>query len=128
VDELADKPNEEVRARMDHVVPEIFRMDDHHVLEDMVARWDFYLGWRNQVFEDAVWAHKNEKYSLSVPALAPQIEGILRQETGEYGRGPGWIRKVNSVLEFEYNPKAPPAPPNEQQFEEALDALLPRRS
>lgn len=124
VDELVDKPNEEVRARLDQVVPEIFRKDDHYVLEDMVARWDFYPGWRNQVFEDAVWAHKNEKYSLSVPALAPQIEGILRQETGEYRRGPYWIRKVNNVLGFEYDSRKPPAPPTEQQFEEALDALL----
>jgi hypothetical protein len=41
VDELVDKPNEEVRARLDQMVPEIFRKDDYDVLEDMVARWDF---------------------------------------------------------------------------------------
>jgi hypothetical protein len=29
------------------------------------------------ILKDAVWAHKKEKYTLSVPALLPQLEGIM---------------------------------------------------
>jgi hypothetical protein len=31
------------------------------------------------IIEDAVWAHQQGKYTLSIPALMPQVEGIIRR-------------------------------------------------
>jgi hypothetical protein len=123
VHELIDKSDEEVTAKLDHAIPELFRRYDHAALWDMVDRWDAYPGWRRQVFEEAFWAHKNEKYVLSVSALAPQIEGILRYETGEYSPGTKWIKKLNKALDFEYDRSEPPPAPTAEDFGRAIDEL-----
>lgn len=83
VKELADQPDEEVKRRLDAEIPEYFRENECAALRDMVDRWDLFSGWRRCVFEDAFDAHKNGKYTLSVPTLAPQIEGMLREVTEE---------------------------------------------
>jgi len=40
---------------------------------------------RIHILEDVIWAHKKEKYTLSVPAIFPQIEGIIIEASGEKG-------------------------------------------
>lgn len=107
-DELADKPDDEVKAELDEVIPAYFANDGCAALREMVDGWDLYPDWRRQVFEEAFWAHQNGKYVLSASALAPQIEGMLRQETQEYGRGKAWLEKVNEAFELEYDPKSLP--------------------
>lgn len=124
VDSLVGKLDEEVKAKLDQAVPEIFRRNDYDALWDMVDRWDLYSGWRRKVFEDAFQAHREGSYTLSVPALAPQIEGILRYEAEEYGRGTAWIRKVNATLNFEYDPARPPAAPTAEDLEKAINEML----
>lgn len=126
LNDLVDKPDTEVKDELDRRIPAYFRRNDHDALWDMVDRWDLYPGWRRKVFEEAFWAHKNEKYILSVSALAPQVEGILRQETNEYGRGTAFIKKVNEALNFEYDAANPPAAPTSEDLEEAIDYMLNR--
>lgn len=121
LNDLVDKPDEEVKDELDRRIPAYFRQNGYDALWDMVDRWDLYPGWRRQVFEEAFWAHKDEKYALSVSALAPQIEGMLRQETGEYGRGNAWIHKVNDTLEVEYEAANPPT---SEDLELAVDEML----
>lgn len=126
VKDLVDKPDEEVKRELDADIPEYFRHNDHAALWDMVDRWDLFPGWRRQVFEDAFEAHKSGKYTLSVPALAPQIEGMLREATGEYGDGPPlYMWKVNEALDFgKYSRKKPPAAPSVTDLKAAIEELL----
>ena len=79
-DELADRPDDEVKAELDEVIPAYFANDGCRELREMVDGWSLLPDWRGRVFEEAFWAHRNGKYVLSVSALAPQIEGILRQD------------------------------------------------
>ena len=124
VEDLADKSDDEVKAELDAGIPAYFRDDDHAALWDMIDRWDLYPEWRRQVFEDAFEAHRSGKYTLSVPALAPQIEGILRDETNEYEPDARYIQKINEALGFRYNRREPPAPPSIEDLERTLDDLL----
>lgn len=124
LDDLLDRADEGVKEVLDVEIPAYFRKNGHEALEDTVGLWNLYPGWRRKVFEEALWAHKNEKYVLSVSTLAPQIEGMLRHETGEHGRGNKWMKKVNETLGFEYDHSSPPANPTEKDLEEAVEELL----
>jgi hypothetical protein len=131
VDSLVDKPDAEVKETLDREIPAYFRSHECDPLKDMVDGWHMYPSWRQKVFEDAVDAHEREMYTLSVPALAPQIEGMLRYETGEYGRGNKWLKKLNRILGFEYNHAEPPAAVTAEDLAQAIEDLgtenLPER-
>lgn len=48
-------------------------------LENLIKRWTLDEFKNNkEIFEDALWAHKQSKFTLSVPALTIQVEGTLR--------------------------------------------------
>lgn len=57
-------------------------------LNEMVKNWSSNkkLSPRMQILEDAVWAHNQGKYTLSVPALLPHVEGIINENSGKKGR------------------------------------------
>ncbi len=119
VDRLYDKPDEEVRRELDQAIPEYFRRDDYAPLSEMVASWhDEHFEERHHIFEDALWAHKQGRYTLSIPALAVQIEGIVRSLTSEDEPGNAWIKRFNEAFDFDYkhgdykrgNPPQPPDP------------------
>jgi hypothetical protein len=120
-DELADKPDHEVKAELDEVILAYFASNECQALLEMVDGWDIYPDWRQGVFEQAFWAHQNERYILSASTLAPQIEGMLRQETQEYGRNKAWLQKVNEAFEFQYDPNWFPSP---EDLEAAVSELL----
>jgi hypothetical protein len=48
-------------------------------LERLVGNWDSVPAFaaRKQVFQDALSAHRDNKYTLSIPALVPHIEGVI---------------------------------------------------
>lgn len=128
VDDLIDKSDEEVKAVLDAGIPEYFRDDGHSALWDMIDQWDLFPDWRRRILVDAFEAHKNGKYTLSVPALAPQIEGMLRDETHEYERGNHYIQKVNKTLGFSYSPeKTPSVGELEGAIEDLITLDLPER-
>jgi len=89
VERLWDKLDEEVERELDVAIPEYFRRDDHAALSQMIASWhvNFEDEERRRVFEDALWAHKYRRYTLSILTLASQVEGVVRDLTGDYSEG-----------------------------------------
>lgn len=127
LERLWDKPTEEIESELDKLIPEYFRRDDHAPLSEMVGSWYLYVEDRRQVFEDALWAHKQERYTLSIPALAAQVEGILRELAQKYG-GPSneWETRFYRLLG--YNRDQPPrAWTPEEVLPEFLDLPLAER-
>lgn len=48
-------------------------------LENIIKKWDLDEFKDNQeIIEDSLWAHKKSKFTLTVPALAIQVECIIR--------------------------------------------------
>ncbi len=124
VTRLVDKPDDEVKRELDQTIAEYFCENDHARLSEMVAGWEEHFGEeRHHVFEDALWAHKQGRYTLSIPALATQVEGIVRDLTGEYGEGRDWIRRFNAAFGLDYKPWDPPLPPNPEQVLTEVGAL-----
>src|SRR5215217_4483720 len=79
-----------------------------------VDRWYRFENHRHQVFEDALWVHKQGRYTLSIPALAAQFEGIVRHEVNDYGAKPSWRDTFLDTLG--HNRKNPPLPTNLEDF------------
>jgi hypothetical protein len=127
LERLWDKPTEEIENELDKVIPEYFRRDDHAPLSEMVGSWYLYGEDRRQVFEDALWAHKQEYYTLSIPALAAQVEGILRELVQKYG-GPSneWETRFYRLLGYDRD-QPPRAWTPEEVLPEFLDLPLAER-
>ncbi|MGF1472942.1 MAG: GNAT family N-acetyltransferase [Rubrobacteraceae bacterium] len=106
---------EELRQELDEAIGEHFRRDDHAALSGMVGSWREHFGGRHHIFEDALWAHRQGRYTLSMPALAAQVEGVVRDLTLEYGEGRGWIRHFNKAFGLDYNPGSPPKAPSVEE-------------
>lgn len=66
---------------IDRFICQLFHNDDHRFLDSMITTWSSveYLANRRQIVDDAVAAHKQMKYTLSVPALLPLVEGLARE-------------------------------------------------
>ena len=62
-------------------VCEFFRINDYLQLKNLVSSWlkcpPFYK--RERIINDALSAHIEEKYTLSIPALLPHVEGIATE-------------------------------------------------
>jgi hypothetical protein len=112
VERLCDKPDEVVRRELDRAIPEYFRRDDHAQLRALVTGWDdeHFNGDRRRVFREALWAHRHGRYVLSIHALAPQIEGLLRDVTGMREQHDPWIKRFNEVFGFGYDRQQPTEP------------------
>lgn len=77
--DLECKPREEAKQKLNSYILESYQQDHWSRLQELRARWSDELFFRrNEVFDDALWAHCKGKYTLSVLALTPQIEGIIR--------------------------------------------------
>lgn len=108
---LRDEPDEVVRRELDRAVPEYFRRDGHARLRDLVAGWDDeHFRPRRRVFKEALWAHAHGRYTLPIHALAPQIEGVLRDVTGMYEQHDPWMDRFNEAFGFAYDRKRPASP------------------
>lgn len=128
VERLRDKPDEEVRRELDRVILEYFRKDNYARLSKLVSAWRMHFEDRHHIFEDALWAHKQGRYTLSISTLATQVEGILRDLTEEYGRRGAWLNRFNEAFGFDYNPNNPPTSPAvEQVMSEFVNLPLAER-
>lgn len=58
-----------------------YHKDNFNVMKDMVKSWEETpsFHYRMPIIYDALEAHCQEKYTLSIPALLPQIEGLLTE-------------------------------------------------
>ena len=61
------------------VLVNISEMENYVILKDMIKDWKLrsYFDVRAELLDDALDAHVNGKYSLSIPALLPLIEGFF---------------------------------------------------
>lgn len=114
LERLVEKTDEEVKSELDTVILEYFRRDDYTPLSELIGLWVLFKD-RHHVFEDALWAHKQERYTLSIPALAAQFEGIVRDEVNDYGQGSRWIAVFLETLGHDRG-----NPPFSANFEEFL--------
>jgi len=118
VERLWDKLDEEVERELDVAIPEYFRRDDHAALSQMIASWhvNFEDEERRRVFEDALWAHKYRRYTLSILTLASQVEGVVRDLTGDYSEGGQWRKRFLDTIG--YDPENPPSPSSTEELSE----------
>jgi len=60
-------------------IVEYFNKHECKELEDIVNSWKLESFSNNKkIFQDALWAHKESKYTLTVPTLTIQVEGVIR--------------------------------------------------
>jgi hypothetical protein len=111
VNRLHDEPDDVVRRELDRAIPEYFRRDDHAQLRALVTGWDDeHFRERYRIFEEALWAHTQERYTLPIYSLAPQIEGVLRDVTGMHERRDPWMDRFNEAFGFDYDRRQPANP------------------
>ena len=80
---------------VEQIFIQYYGVDNWNNLRLMVASWkesDLFLS-RMQIIEDAMEAHVNGKYTLSIPTLLPQVEGVLSSITGESAGHPNQMFK-----------------------------------
>jgi hypothetical protein len=67
---------------------EIIAYFDNSKLDEITSNWgqNKKLSQRIDILKDAVWAHKQGKYTLSIPALIPHVEGIINENSGKKGK------------------------------------------
>ena len=66
-------------------VLDTFHKDDHKLMKATIDDWwerPEFQCWEH-VIDDAFWAHRNNKYTLSIPALIPVSEAIMRDVCGD---------------------------------------------
>jgi len=65
----------------------ISKYDDEKI-DEILIKWKKkqWLGKRISILEQAIWAHKEHRFNLSVPAILFQIEGIIAEGYGHYGK------------------------------------------
>lgn len=115
IERLRDEPDEVVKRELDHVILEYFSKDAYAPLSELVTEWRMHFEDRYHIFEEALWAHKHGRYTLSISTLATQVEGILRDLMEEYGRKRAWIDRFNKAFGFDYDPSKPPSSPALEQ-------------
>lgn len=100
VKELAS--NEETSVEMvEEVFLKYFEKNNWEMLQAMIESWKVYpFAQRKHIIHDAFDAHKSGKYTLSIPALLPQTEGIL---SSIYGKEAGRPYKLfDETIQQEY--------------------------
>ena len=114
VERLWDEPDDgTVRRELDGAILAYFRRDGHAELSEMVDGWREHFAGRHETFEQGLSAHKDGLYRLTIPALAAQVEGILRDLTKEYDKfGGKWIKRFNEAFGFDHGPADLPPPPD----------------
>lgn len=82
-----------------------YRLDDCSLLKTMVEGWQGnpHFARRMDIIMDALRAHIDARYTLSIPTLLPIVEGILTSVTGKpAARSGGSIPLARGVIEGMY--------------------------
>jgi hypothetical protein len=60
----------------------------HEIIDKIFSEWKYksWLKSRLPILKDAIWAHQNRLFSLSIPTLIPQIEGVIADNLKIIGR------------------------------------------
>jgi hypothetical protein len=69
---------------MNEAIAQYFNADDGASLSEMTAAWSAipYLRDREAIITDSLWAHRQGRFTLSVPALLPLAEGLSAEIVG----------------------------------------------
>jgi len=95
---------------VDKMVCDHYKASDYKELESMIKQWyelKYFYKWRNKI-DDAFWAHKLGKYSLSIPLWAILPEGIIRDfmrdvyNVSAYGFGRLYENFKEKVQDLDY--------------------------
>ena len=65
---------------VDKMICDYYKASDYKELEEIIREWhgmEYFCKWGSKI-DDAFYAHKSGKYSLSVPVWAFMLEGIIR--------------------------------------------------
>lgn len=85
-----------------NVIINFYRQNNYHVLEKKVIRWNEnkIFKMRGKILSDALGAHREKKYSLAIPCLIAQIEGILLEVDTPQKKS---TRKVDEIINDYFN-------------------------
>lgn len=89
VKELANSNDIKVES-VERIFLEYFEENDWVMLHEMIKSWETShpFAQRRHIIYDAFDAHKSGKYTLSIPTLLTQVEGVLSSITGKKGGKP----------------------------------------
>jgi len=91
---LAEQETEVTIEQIEQVFIDNYSADNYIVLKEMVSSWrDSPFDQRKEIIDDALDAHISGKYTLSIPTLLPQVEGILSTITNSKAGGIGRLLK-----------------------------------
>ncbi len=101
IKELANNNDTRVEA-VEKVFLQYFEENDWKMLQEMVESWEVSHSFaqRKHIIHDAFDAHKTGKYTLSIPALLPQAEGVLSSITGKGAGKP--YKLFDETIQQEY--------------------------
>lgn len=85
------------RRRINRLICNYYSHGRYRRLSDMVNRWSASPVFRRRrhLFDNALWAHKKRRWTLSIPVLLAQVEGVLLDYASESG-----ITKSRDVKEI----------------------------
>jgi hypothetical protein len=100
--ELSEQNSNLTKEQIEQVFVDYYAENDGENLRTMVSSWSDSPIYKRRmpIILDALDAHIAGKYTLSIPALLPQVEGILSSITGETAGRPGKILK--RAIEHDY--------------------------
>lgn len=121
VERLSKMSDKECKEELDKFILEQYRENDCARLSEMVDGLRIHFGEQFQMLKDAMWAHKNGKYTLSMPALAAQIEGIIRDLDKNSEDELHWRKRFNDA--FGYDPSYPPTTHSPKELLEGFSEM-----
>jgi hypothetical protein len=93
--QLAEQEMEITVEKIEQVFIDYYSVGNYDILKRMVLSWfdSPFFDKRKVIIEDALGAHMSGKFTLSIPALLPQVEGILSGKTNHTAGRVGWLLK-----------------------------------
>lgn len=92
---LAEQEKEVTVQKIEQVFIDNYGANNHVALKEMVSSWfdSPFFERRKRIIEDALEAHIAGKFTLSIPVILPQVEGILSSKTNRNAGSAGRLLK-----------------------------------